>query len=511
MDIHGRDKAIPDLFQFLDQLSESLQDKNLKTKANRLVLNAELGRWKHLVQTFASSVQQTGGGPWLGVKDWNPFNQQLAIYSTPLIDRPLEGDFHHAKEVISDFHLSFHEAIHVALWEPFFLGEFSVNSERHFRDLSLTFEAAAFWFTDCVSAPAVRDALPDVELVKNRFAVTNDFLPFRAFKASGVKTERQGFEIYQLAFTGFETPLWDTGNPHARNIAKRLYGFYSASTSPLAHLYRLLKEIGVFDEFALRFTNSNLPSLFSHSTRSELQTVGPETYSWNLLRKKSRSWDTLTSAELKALRVRRGIQGRAYKALSLRYALKDERCFGVKHKWTRAENQNAIERIETYLAELELALLTLAQRKVNGAIAATRSADEKFEKARLRFKAFQVRTGVRDFVIPQLPSKSQTMFGRPSFLVDRRKPLNRKEIEIVLQLLLQNKDKQITHDALRIQLAAEISTLLNKMRNSRGRLELDRLLEKALLTEGILERWSIALESFHPSVGEFEEPVFKYD
>lgn len=167
------------------------------------------------------------------------------------------------------------------------------------------------------------------------------------------------------------------------------------------------------------------------------------------------------------------------------------------------------------MKSLEEGIDLLADRKTNAAIAKTQLADRQFEKVRQLFKKFEVRTGYRDFIVPQLTTNQPSKFGRPSFLKVRRKPLTRKEIDVILRLLLQTADGKLTSEPARIELAAMISAkqiqIKKSNRNPKHRGELDSLVEKALLMDGIIDRWSIALKAFNPAKGEYAEPVFKYD
>lgn len=507
MNSNGADNEIPDQFEYIKKLSFRMQPKQkLKLRNSQKTLADGFHPWSQLLPSFSSSVTQTAGGPWLSVKDWNPFSQQLPVYFTQTTDRQLERDFHYARELISNFHLTFHESIHVALWEPFFLGDYSIESQHQFNEVSLAFEAAAFWFTDCVTAPALRRALPDVELLRNRFAVTNDFLPYRAFMDAGIKRERDGFDLYQLAFTGFQTTFWKSNSLFANAIARRLYGFYASSLTPLKRLYHSLGAIGVFDEFSERFTRPDLPTLFSKKVRDRLRNDGQEEYSWTLLNKKTSSWQSLSPAELLAVRIRRGLQGRAYKAMSLRYALSDDRCFGQTKQWSNFENEDAISRINLYLSALESGLNSLADRELKATIRQIQQADKNLEILRTRFKRHDLRTGVRDFILPEL-SERFSQFGRPTLLEKRRRPLTKKEISAVLQLLLQKEDGMLTQDSERLKLASKISENLN----GKNQLALRRYIDRALMHRDVLPRWSVALSSFDPKLGLYSEPVFKYD
>lgn len=520
MNFAGEDSRIFDQFDYIKNLVQRMNSANgqkfdpAAMDAFHCLLTDGFGTWINLLPSFSSVALQTTSGPWLSVKDWNPFSQQLPVYFTKTTNRPLENDFHFAQEVVSNFHLTFHEGVHIALWEPFFLGEYGVDSHERFCADSLIFEAAAFWFTDCVTAPALRKALPDVELVRNRFAVTNDFLPYRALKDAGIKTERDGFDVYQLAFTGFDTAIWKSESLYATAIARRLYGFYSSSLIPLKQLYKSLDSIGVFDEFFERFTRPGLPSIFSKKVRDRLLRDGSEEFAWSLLRKNSTAWQKLDESQLKAIRVRRGIQGRAYKSLSVRYALADNRCFGHRKSWTEKNNSLAIEQIGSYLNSLEVGLGILASGKVNATIRHIELADQNFEKVRVNFKSHDLRTGMRDFILPGFAGKAR-QFGRPPFLKGRRKDLVPKEIEAVLDLLLQAENGSVTKDPARLKLACDIAEELaakdGRIRSKKSRANLNKLIDRALVHPAVLPRWSVSLASFVPENGYYTEPTFKYD
>ncbi len=502
----------PRLIELLDRLSKNLHDPRLKIKVSDGFYR-RLGHWDRLLETFSCTSLNSKYENELLQSDWNPLNQQLLLFSSQPLEAKLESDFFEVAEGVESCNLALHEALHAALWEPFFVGKLKVKNHKQYQKLVFSFEGACFWFTDCISSAAIRDALPDNEIVRNRSSFTGLFLPYRALRAVGAISHKQTFRIFTLAFRGEKTSIMSQSDRFARQMAKRIYGFYYNSLATTKAMHDSLKEIGVFDEFYARFCLEGLPSLLSERALSSFVKMKLDQYSWQMIFSHIKRLDRISEDELLAIRVRRAIQTRAYFAFSLLRVIKHGLVVSYQSKWTGFDQRNILNWVNNYLNALEFAVIALLGHDVMSATIIIEDADKDFEKVRKLFQKKDVWVSRRKMIYPKLGGQKSFDFGIINQKSNRHKINIDRNYCLAIAEMLSFKGKQILiKDPTSLRLAVEIVERLKKLDDSSIAKDsyLLRRLNKAMSRPEILERWSVQLASINPQKNVFFEPSFKF-
>lgn len=493
-------------------LSKEMQDPRLKLQPYQS-LKKEMGHWDGLLNTFSVLADQNVAFKELRAADWNPFNQQLLLYQSDPVAETFEGDFTRVRNVISNFILDLHEAAHIALWEPFFLGIESVKSRQQFLEYSLAFEGACFWFTDCVCTPNLRDALPDFEIVRSRNSATSDFLPYRALKALGADSPKETFDIYFGGIRGNKNKLFRSKNKFSLGLRTRVFQFYLGALKPLGQVYGSLESIGVFSEFQERFCLPSLPTFLSPSTLSARWTNNSlSAYCWKMLTKEMPEIHTLDSTTLQKIRLRRAIQTRSYFALSVRNVVEHHRIFTTKGRWKKSDRDHSIDLLNRYLDRLESGITKLANGCEMEASASIAKADHIYDQFRFHCRQKEAWVATRNYYLPAL-GDTRGVFGLSATNRDRKSPIySKKYCNDVIKLLLQDENRRLCIDPNRLRLAGEIASHLQN-RNFKSRKtqnKLRRLIDEAMVIPDVLKHWSVRLSDINPKRSNFLEPSFQY-
>lgn len=302
-------------------------------------------------------------------EEWNPFSQRQLILNVIPAKNGFALPFQTLEDSLRSLLLSVHEALHIALWEPFFTGRLRVADKETFKSASLCFEACCFWYADLIATPRLRRKFPDNELTFERKAISETYFhPSRAFAALGITEPDRILEVYMAAFCGRGTPLSQPKEIFSFNLAQRIYQFHFAAKAPLHGLYAQLRRAGTFSEFRERFCAVDcVPSLFpdelSASLGSDLDSSGlPFRYCRGVFERGLPFIESLPKRELARVRLRRYIQSRAYFAFVLRKVLKDENFVSLRGAH-HGVGTTLLSSTDSYLQKLESALRALCANK----------------------------------------------------------------------------------------------------------------------------------------------------
>lgn len=449
-------------------------------------------------------------------EEWNPLSQRP---HSPLIldlgQAVFGQDIQAEKDAVDGLTTLAHEAMHVALWEPFFVGKWRPGSAAEFRLFSLAAEGYCFYFTDIVVSGSIRHILPDGEMALARITPSNTlFHPKRAFAAMGEHDNDKILSYYLAAFTGDLRPLGKDLAPLASTWCQQIRSFYEGSLSYLDRLYLVLEEYGYFTDFYTRFCNiPGLPGFagvalgaLGHSPISAITSFHGEAL--NALAK-------MGKATLRAIRLRRMLQTRAYFVWQVQWALQHN-AYTAQRPGARFNPRGILRAIGTYLRQIEALLLDLAQgRSQRGILAALEALDDSYElSVRRPLAKFAVWTLRRDFVAPrQAGGGIDCRLHR--FADARAAQIAQLEIAKYLVMNLSEnlaKTRRIAERVAVLALLKKVALLGEQVGNHEGAgvVRAWTKLKNLLMSPEILPLWSLALTSIDPKNNRYRELLFSY-
>lgn len=450
------------------------------------------------------------------IEEWNPFSQR-PIYILPRrYPRTLYSEFESIADAANRLVVMAHEAMHVLLWEPFFCGHF-IPSKRNFRHLSLGFEGFCFWYADIIVNGKIRLEYPDGERALERCSASQQSVhPRTAFELLEIKDPRKTMEIYVAAFLGYETYFTQhLENPIIRNLAERFYSFYSLTVDAPNGMFQSFKEFGLLDDFYIRFCKPRgLPSILPDAVLSRSPALNLEDYCWTVYNDGLKHIETLDRRSIKSVRVRRGIQTRAYFAYSLRNTIR-------KHQYkakTPLPRNSIVPRIDEYL-DLLSAALTKISRDHEQAELAMHAADHFYTRQILGpLKIHEVHATARAQLAPQLRGHSKLVLHehREHFSSANISHFSRSVMDMYVRPALDferegKKSKELT--GLMMDTLDSL-TQLKRIRNEDKRTEIkasvSKKIDQMLGHELVFKRWSLPLSANDPAANIFHEINFIY-
>ena len=451
-------------------------------------------------------------------EEWNPISQRPHAVLPPLITDELGAEITALKTAIDEFTILSHEMMHVALWEPFFTGQWRPRTRSSFREFSLMAEGFCYFFSDIVVSGAVRVRLPDGEFALERQTPSNArFHPVRAFQALGIVDHREIVDVYLEGFRGQSTRLWQPRgtSDFAASLAAQAYNFYAGSQRLLDEMHGALTAFGGLTEFYRRFCA--VPGLPSFLGESEAQkaSAAPDQKSYFLafFNETLPYLAGLPKAEIERVRLRRMLQMRAYYALQVRWLVR-KNLVAAKDMSTRL-CETIADAVEVYLSGLQDLLQKLALQEDATVMASLAQLDAVYSRqVRKKFLIHDAWSGQRWLIAPRraggcirvhapLPPREQEakreLSHIASFLVEEltAKLAESKSVPARSLILAQ------------IQRLAELGAVGGNRSAQRTRQAL-RQLRVELARPHLLKLWSVPLASFDPENNRYRELVFSY-
>lgn len=448
--------------------------------------------------------------------EWNPLSQRVYISGLSYNPSELVRDFSIVTTTMSDFVQAAHEAAHVMLWEPFFVGSYRPTNRTDFIDFSLCFEGFCFWYADILITPLLRTYLPDGEFVFGRTHVSEQYFhPYRAFAALKMDKPSDILEIYLNSFRGYKTKLLKgMSNAFVSNLSKRIYGFYARTEKPASLMYSQLKKAGIFDEYYKRFCQiPGLPSLLPKKLNDKLAEGDAGAFAYEIHKTGLDHIHRLTQADLARVRARRMIQSRAYAVFSLKLALTEQRFFSLSNR--AFDTQTVLQSLESYIDQLEAALKTLAQDGSGPRAAEScRNADKFYEKSvRTPLKRAEIWLSIKGLYFPTAETpKSEfglidPLAANPAHFYSLASHLAKTYLPQVIALPKANsKSGEKMHVA---HIYEELALGEWKTRAAEDRF-VSRFNAAARLPI-VLKQWSTPLDSIDPVKNKFGELLFVYE
>jgi hypothetical protein len=465
-----------------------------------------------LFQTMSAVAPAVPGA---GDEEWNPLSQRPHAPLPPTVGDELGAEVTALKEAVDAFTTLIHEMMHVALWEPFFVGKWKPRQVADFREFSLRAEGFCFFYSDVVVSNAVRVRLADGEFALERQTPSNArFHPVRAFHAVGIRDHDEILSIYLEGFSGGRTKLWQPRGKaaFAASLAAQVYDFYVGSQGYLNGAYKALATFGTFAEFRRRFCAiPGLPGFLSEAA-AEVPS-GFTGYFERFFHEGLARLAALEPDETERIRWRRMLQMRAYYALQVRWALRAG--LVVAQRFTDSRRARILEAVDAYLAELRSLLLRLARGEEDALRDALATCDAKYEEAvRRPLLAHEAWVGQRWLIAPRRAGGLVNVFdasaarGRPAkvellqtvaFFVDElsRRVQSSKTVETRVAALAALQRISALGATGGTGSATQTRKVAEKLR---------RELRKAHL----LSIWSVPLAAFDPAHNAYRELLFSY-
>jgi len=288
-------------------------------------------------------------GSGIELSQWNPLSQRLLIDLQKQKFKSLIKDFEEVNDSTYKLIRLFHEATHVFLLEPFFVGRLPLASLKTFERLYLGFEGAAVWHMEHQICRYLNSDLPDGEAIYDRLGITT-----KAFHQSfaGVGS-RKSLSTYVEAFCGNQTSLLASKDPYARDLGVRFYQFYLDSTRQMELFFTTLKEVGILDSFPKRFCKKGLPTFLSASMLAHSPVDNLQEYADHFLNIEMDNMGAIDARTSRAVRVRRSLQTRAYFAMCLDYVLSNDLFFSMRKRKSVRRIKELGKFVKHYLNELE--------------------------------------------------------------------------------------------------------------------------------------------------------------
>ncbi|HUP57407.1 MAG TPA: hypothetical protein VM598_08145 [Bdellovibrionota bacterium] len=466
------------------------------------------------ISAVAIGESRSEQGP---VLEWNPLSQRPVFYHPPSERDGLEQGFMRVSEQLWRFISISHEAMHVALWEPFFTGHWRPQSKSEFLSFSLKNEGACFFYSDIVVASSVRERFPDGEFVFNRgFQSSPNFHPYRAFRALGITDPARILDEYLAAFAGEPCRLSSAArepNGFAASLAGKIRAFYNGTSKPNALLHQMLSSTGILGEYHARFCSvRGLPSLFEAETQALCAAGDFDSFIRTVFEAELGKLDRCDPSLLTRVRLRRAIQTRAYFASQLGYILSN----GLHLGKAPAHALKAIgDGVASYLIRLESILRQLArdpnERKQHQELEA---ADRYFEtRCRRPLEKAELWCAKRYWIFPEDVALSVGVSGNGARPVDRDQA-RRNILFLVRQLSRRITAGMSTTEQERLlkvigSLSSCSESWARGKRKFLSKAETERL-ARALGSADARPLWSLPLSAVDPLNNRFRELLFVY-
>jgi hypothetical protein len=432
------------------------------------------------------------------IEDWNPLSQRILLSDErPLPSSVLETEFSLIPSYVQTFIEWAHEAVHIFAMEPWFCGRKALDSKEKFVQWYLGGEGLAYWYADIVVTRAVRDAIPEAELVYNRSAVSNaGFHPEQAFRSLGINDTYATLPLYINGFVGQDIRLKQSDNPLCITLAEKIYEFYTKSTITLHSLYTVLEESGIFEEFYQRFCQvDNLPGLFDEAQLDALATLDIEDYLLRIGSELLPVLEDLAPERIQLIAARRHIQTRAYYAWILLVAIKKGSVLGNEG----FSPDTITSGLTRYLNKLEQLLKAVsAGEQVNSILHELSINDAVYEsEVRTPLKACYAHMKHRYFIFPFFaPTGGLVGIG------DARSGFSLDEMDAVIRYAFG-----------RTTLTAEIVHLLDAFMQAYqayDEAKATAAFNRFMTHPGVISAWSVSLGDISPANNKFREILFEY-
>lgn len=502
-DVRGvRHEALASYASFLTFLTASGQTGRQASAVELPFLRSVPGLERLLLSLGAVAPATPGASD----EEWNPLSQRPHAPLPPAVGDELGGEITALKEAVDAFTTLAHEAMHVALWEPYFVGRWRPRGKRHFREFSLMAEGYCFFFGDIVVSGAVRVRLPDGEFALERETPSNArFSPVRAFQSLGIENVDAIRDIYLEGFSGRPTALWrPRGESNfAASTAAHVYNFYAGSLGYLDELYDALAAFGGLSEFYRRFCA--IPGLPTFIDGIDAPADDLRAY---FVAFSKAGLKNLEKAPVESIRWRRMLQTRAYFALQVRWLLSEGLVVG--RSLTPLRRRRLAEQVELYLKGLRSLLLALARDNGASPLPALAELDASYETGvRTPLVAHDVWAGHRWLIAPRRAGGAVSAFDSATSPVD----LLRTVAFIVDELTRAMKASNT------LELRAEILASIERIAaigvaggsgDAKAFRAAARRMRAALASSAVLPLWSLPLAHFEPIANRHRELCFSY-
>jgi hypothetical protein len=500
---------------YLDRLHRRLQGAPSRSRDAKLSIAHEVPGLFELVESLSgAAVNEVDASKRAKVSEWNPFYQRVYLLSAAeLRDDPLTRDLDRAADTIDRFIDVSHQASHVLLLEPFFVGRATAPTAAQFVSTSLVCEGFCFWYADIVVTRRLRVRLADGELVRARSSFSQPlFHPYRAFQAIGIEDEEKILDVYLRAFAGEKSALFHKKHlPLVHELFHRFARFFFASQKGIRDLKRELERQDVFGEFRRRFCLvPGLPSLLPESILQIDVHQDPRAFCLEVARSGLPWIGSLTQTVLQRVRARRAVQTRAYGAYSLRAVLRDGTftVAGVGVGESRQPRRDLLlSSLEEYLSRLEAAIIALARGAPLRQVESLREAADAFYTAQVlaRLRRTPLWVSERKMVLPYM-KPPLGLVREPSRLSRKdRAHLTRRALKLASRVYVEVPNPPV--EGLR-RMAALLDTAAAPRDGGRHDAAWARALNALLCAPGLIDTWSVRLDAIDPAENRFRELRF---
>ncbi len=434
--------------------------------------------------------------------EWNPFSQRLIVDPNELCGSPLTETFQKTTHSVEGVVKTYHEATHVLLLEPFFLGRLDLRTWEAFETISYAFEAAAVWHMENKICMGVDSRLPDGESIYPRVGFSTSQYHHAKSKAASFADDSKLLEMYIEAFSGYPTELLDAKDIFSKNLMARMYCLHFDTVDLTKRSFHLLEWAGVMREFVPRFCHEGLPTVLPESVLAFDANREVHAYTAAFFEHGLAAFSAAKKRTFDGVRLRRRIQTRAYFALCLRRLLETGRYFRRNPKAPKVSIEAIKGSLGDYLAQLESTLKgPLLARTLDRCEAEIAAADRRFElHVRRPLTRGDLWVGRRLLFFLPKPHVRSTEIGMLG--ADRDVDAAQDLVFFLLDEKSRVKDRQWLLE--KIAQLQRIST--SKASAKRKREQLDAF----CIEPDVAELWSVPLSSIDPVNNQFSELLFLY-
>ncbi len=441
-------------------------------------------------------------------EEWNPLSQRPHSPLPATASDGLGHELRTLKTAVDAFTTLAHEMMHVALWEPYFIGRWRPRGRQSFVEFSLMAEGYCFFFSDVVVSGAIRVRLPDGEYALERRTAENAFFhPARAFQALGIEDREEILDVYLEGFRGRKTRLWQPrgGSAYAASLADQVHEFYDDTLLPLHDLHAAIESFQGISEFHRRFCRiPGLPTFLGDAAPDggDFKEYFAEFYRTGLT-----TLDALEDVAIDRIRQRRMLQMRAYYALQVRWLLGDG--VMVARGLPAAARRKVQTHVANYLNGLERLLKDLGKRADPLPKEALQTLDAAYDdQVRDRLVAHDAWVGKRWMLVPRRAGGSICV-AEPPTLEGREARIKLLQLSAYLVNELMRRVRTSETIAERAALMEQITRIAALGADAKASFALRRL-GKELMRPLVRGVWSVPMASFDPAGNQFRELVFSY-
>ncbi len=511
----GSQNALASYFDMLAFLGASGHSQfSVPAKLPELPFLQQTPGMKHLFLTMSSVAPAV---PDTSDEEWNPLAQRPHAVLSPMVADELGAELTALKLAIDNFTILSHEMMHVALWEPFFVGRWCPKNRKSFQAFSLMAEGYCYFFTDIHVSSAIRVRLPDGEFALDRQSPSNAlFHPIRAFQSAEIHDPNEILDIYLNGFSGQPTRLWQSPEEHilASSLAAQAFAFYRGSLSYLDELYPVLNSFGALTQFYRRFCSiEGLPSFIPAELGNSLQSSEDLSFYFKEFYAQALPHAALlTQEQIEGVRMRRMLQMRAFYALQVEWLLENNlvyaREFKVQHR------KALLKEVSLYVEQLESLLHNLAQGSREQTSARLKELDAHYEgKVRSSFLRLRAWVGHRWLIAPKRAGGLISLKGPASSSKSKTTAhlahIAQFFVETLAESLAETKTTKARAKVLeRIQSIAKLGALCASGKGP-TKATWQQLLAEAVAPD-LISTWSVPLASFDPFHNQYRELLFSY-